>query len=534
MNKRYIIIGLLLPVISMAAYSQTVMVDGGEGGPKFSLSGAATGMFTASFLDDGNIVNKSAKEANATPPAIVPSPGVYYGDEEGKVGPGKNGYYTLMDFRMFVWPVPSVELYIKFLAQYRPGSPYLPLQLEGNGAKTFSDFSVDSAYGKVNAVEALGFKDFPLNVWLKAGKFDTLPSQFFRVSRHSSERATVMGSLRTTNDYAMQVELGYPVPLTKMVSLGVTTNVKLTDTVGVIIDEDAKQGSLYTWHGDRKYDSRDGNPTSEMPLHLTAKINELSLPFGTLSAEFVYAYNAMNIYSGNNFGLDLGLSLPINDDIMIPFGLAFALYGKNIDPIAGDGHSGLTKYASLYRENGYSKFDGAGDERSWDSSTTSIRQALRFGTEVGVKYTINDLLAEFNLNFIVSQIAHYYRDTLTLPSLSMDLRATYQNRFFIGGGVFLGTLADMEWKTRDDVAPALDDVTHMFRVSENVGFEIYGGVQFAKARLVLGYNINRGLSMNNYIETVPEAQIKYRQKDALFEEGLFERGGFFTKLSFSW
>ncbi|MCL2879803.1 MAG: hypothetical protein FWF29_06110 [Treponema sp.] len=526
MNKRFIIAGLLLLAISLTVYSQVVLIGGDNDGPKFSLTGTATGMFTAGFMDQSQVAARRQFEGGSGVIGLGPAPGVYYGEELDKVGPGKNGYFTQMDYRMIFNPVPSVELYVKFLALYRPGSPYLPLQSEEVATKTFSDFSVDSAFGRVNAVKGLGFTDSPLDIWLKAEKFDTLPSQYYRVTRHSSERATVMGSLRTTNQYSMQIEAAYAVPGTKRVSLALTTDTKLNDAIPILLDNDETISGTQVWHGDPK-------TTADFPLHAALKLDQLELPIGVLSAEFIYAYNAMFVYSGNNYGLDAGLNIPVNDQLTVPVGIAAALYGKNIDPLAAGGLDGISNYFSLYELNGY-HYDST-TNKSWDSATVSFRQALRFGVEAGAKYAVTpDINTELNLSFILSQIAHYYRDTLTLPSLTADIRATYQDRYFVGGALFLGTLSDTVWKTKTSVDPSIDDFNHAFKVAQNMGFEVFGGLQLSKAKFVLGYNINKGLSMNDCVETIPEAQIKYRQKDTSFADGLFERGGFFTKLSISW
>ena len=530
MSKKNIFAGLLLLVISLTAYSQVVLVDGGEDGPKFSLTGTTTGMFTMGFVEDGQIVGGLKSNLGAI---INPAPGMFYGVQQGKVGPGINGYYVMTDFRLMFNPVSSVELYLKFLAHYRPGSPYLPLQLEELNAKTFSDLSLDVAYGRVNAVKGLGFSDFPLDIWLKAGKYDTLPSQFNRFARHSSERATVMGSLRTKNEYSFQLEASYPVPMTKAVSVGITTNMKLNDAIGVISDEDGtiEGTSTPTWHGDQNLLNE---KAADIPIHLTIKMEEFALPFGALSAEFIYAYNAMHIFSGDNFGFDLGLQVPITENILIPVGLGVALYGKNIDPLAATSLDSTPSYIDMYDQNGYQY--NSTIQKSWDSNTVSLRDVMRLGVETGVKYDITpDISASMNVSFIYSWTSHYYRGSLNLPSITADLRASYQNRYFIGGGIFLGTLADAEWKTKEGVDPDIDrNGYHKFNVVENMGFEVFGGLQMSKARFILGYNVNKGLSMNNYIEAIPEAQIKYRQKDSVADDGLFERGGFFTKLIISY
>jgi len=529
MIKRNIIIGLLILSISLTAYGQTVVVDGDTDGPTFVLSGGVTGMFTLGFMDEDQVAGRRVNEGPNNTPGFGPAPGVYYGEETDKVGPGETGYYGMMNFSMMFSPVPYFETFIKFLAQYRPGSPYIPLQLEESDPKTFSDFSIDSAYARVNAIEGLGL-DLPLDIWLKAGKFDTTASYFNRVARHGSERTSVLGSLRTTNQYSMQLEAAYHLPfLAETFSLGFTTNMKLKDSIPVLLDDDDFISGIEIWHGDPK-------TNADIPFHASLKLENIFLPFSEdsfASIELIYAYNAMHIFSGNNFGIGLGATMSFGD-ITIPIGLSAAFYGKNIDPIAGMAQYGdECTYFSLYERNGF-HFDPTA-QKSWDSNTISNRQSFRAGFDAGVQYTNSLLSVDCNLGFIYSQVAHIYRDTLSLLSLTAGLQAAIQDRYFIGGGIFLGSLTDTEWKTKADVDPAKDDFFREFKLAENLGFEVFGGLMFGNnAKLVLGYNVNKGLSMNNYIEALPDAQIKYRQKDSNFEDGLFERGGFFTKLVFSW
>ena len=523
MNKRVMVIGLLM-LVSLTAYSQVTLVEAGEDGPKFSLTGGLTGTFTMGFMEDEQVVMMSGSEAS-NPNGGGPAPGVFYGEEPGKpgkTGPGKNGYSVSMNFSMLFSPVSYAEVFVKFLAQYRPGSPYIPLQLEDSSAKTFSDFAIDNAWGRVNAIKGLGF-DLPLEVWLKGGKYDVTPSQFQNVSRYGAE--SVMNSLRTTNDYNLQLEASYFLPGTKAITLGLTTHAKLKEAFPVLLnDDDVLVGGTRVFHGDPK-------GAADIPFRIAAKVDELSLGFADISAELIYAYNAMNIYSGNNFGFDVGTEIPVIEGLSVPVGLGFALYGQNIDPFADTSITSNTRYLSLYGENGYHYSTDL--NKSWDSNTTSLRNSFRLGFGVGARYTYDFVTAECNLGFALSQIAHYYRDTLTIPALSFDLRGTFLNHYFIGGGIFLGTLTDMEWKTKEDIDASTDDSNHEFNLAENMGFEAYGGIQMGKAKFVLGYNINKGLSMNNSIESAADAQIKYRQnKDP--KNGLFERGGFFAKLALSW
>jgi len=509
MNKRNFLIGFLLLAACITAYSQVVVVDGGEDGPSLRLTGEVVGMMTLGF---------AGEEQAYSPGTQAQAPGIYYRDTSstGNLDSGKNGYYSSINFSFLFNPVYYVDIYMKLLAQYRPGSPYLPLQLEDNSAKTFEDFGVDSAYGRVNAIKGLGL-DIPLDVWIKAGKFDTGSAQYNRVSEFGAE--SVMSTMKTMNRYGIQLEAAYTaLPGIEAVSAVVTTNLRLNETLSEFFDEDVSQSIAH------------GSVTREtvIPIHTALRMKNLTLPLGKLSAELLYAYNGMDIFSGHSFGADVGWDVPLVDDtFIIPVGIGAVFHEKNIDVLAGTSiKSDSSEYLKLYTDGGYHSIN--------DINTKGLRQALRIGFGTGARYKTDFLAADFNLGFAYNTMAHIYRDTLSLPSLSVDLRAILKDHYFIGGGIFLGALVETEWNTKSNVDNTKDISTHVFTLAENMGWEIYGGLQFKKARFVIGYNMNKGLSMNNSIESIPEAQIKYKQKDTLLSDGLFERGGLFTKLVISW
>jgi len=470
-----------------------------DDGSLFQISGEVTGMYTMGLEDDDQaiIVNN--------PPF---PPGVY--DDQNN---GKNGYYTSININFLLTPVSFVDVYAKFLARVRPGSPYIPLQLENSDADDFS-VSIDSAYGKINAIEGLGFNDLPISVFLKAGKYDTTPANFQNVSRYGAE--SVMAKLRTKNVYALQLSAEYEMPIFESVGFSFTVGHKFNETITPLYDTDGSKGFHGTPSLEDKYD---------IPLHLALQMRELATPLGAISAELLYAYNAENIYSGNNFGVDLGwkIAIPGLDDLVIPLGLGVALYEKNIDPLASTAlNTGNKNYLTIH-EN--------------DNNTISFRRSLLIGAGLGARYNIDsiNLNTELNLGYSYSQIAHIYRDTLSLNAVSVDLKVTYAEHYFIGGGVYMGTLGEVEWKTNADTDIARENgYTHVFKPEENIGFEVYGGLLFGKSRFVIGYNCNKGLAMNHSLESIPEAQIKYRQKDKAMSDGLFENGGVFAKLVISW
>jgi hypothetical protein len=492
----------------MTAHSQIVF--GEDDNPSFTLTGELTSMFTAGFQDDLQIIK----------PGNDIEPGVYYGNDErdGSIISGKNGYFISFNFSFLFKPVSNVDLYAKFLTRYRPGSPYIPMQLENADVEEFT-FKVDAVYARVNAVKGLGF-DIPLDIWLKGGKFDATPSHFHKVSQYGAE--SVMNTLRTKSTYSLQLEADYPISGDSFLNFSFTSNLKLNEEIPELLDDDAIERDQVFLHGISTGDS-------VIPIHAALRLVNFSFSSFTLSTELIYAINAMHIYSGHNFGLGLGVNMPIMENFSVPLGLAMAYHEKNIDALAGAAVAD-SYISDFYISNGYSNND---------TNTTSFRQTMRIGAATGIRYKpIDSLSANFNIGFAFSQIAHIYRDPLDITALSIDLRIVYMERFLLGGGIFLGTLADVEWKRKDTVSyagsPSDAFSGHVFTLEENMGYEIFCGIQFNKSKFIVGYNINKGLSMYNSIEAPPDTQMKYKQKDAQSADGLFERGGLFANLVISW
>jgi hypothetical protein len=463
----------------------------------FKIYGEVTGMYTYGLEDDDQTITLNNRPF---------PPGVY-----DNIDNGKNGYYTSTIINFMFTPFSYVDVYAKFMARVRPGSPYIPLQLENSDADDFS-VSVDSAYGRVNAVEGLGF-DIPLSVYLKAGKYDSTPANFQNISRYGAE--SVMKKLRTKNTYAVQVAAAYQASVFESLGLNFTVNQKLNEAITPLYDEDGSKGDHGVPSLEDKYD---------IPMHLSLQLRNLSTPLGDISAELLYVYNAENIYSGSNFGADFGwkITIPGVDNLVIPFGFGAAVYEKNIDPLA---ETALNKENKIYVNSLHDN----------DHNTISFRRSLLMGAGLGARYTTENIDAELNFGYSYAQIAHIYRDSLTINSISADMKFTYANKYFIGGGIYMGTLGEVEWKTKEDADPTREKgYIRTFKPEENIGFEVYGGLQFGASRFVIGYNCNKGLAMNHSLESIPEAQIKYRQKDTLMEDGLFENGGVFAKLVISW
>jgi hypothetical protein len=259
--------------------------------------------------------------------------------------------------------------------------------------------------------------------------------------------------------------------------------------------------------------------TYSFPLHAALGLDKLALPFGELSAELVYAMNAEHIYSGQSFGADARLDIPLAGILTVPVGLGVSFHEKNIDVLAG---TAVEK--------------GWGGLYPYEGDTTGFRGALRIGAGTGVKADLanSGLKAALNLGFSFSQVGHIYRDTLNIPALAVDGRVTYQERYFLGFGVLAGTLSDVEWKTKSDADPAKDNFSHTFKVAENIGWEIFAGLQFGKSKFLLGYNNNKGLAMNYGVEAPKDGQYKYRQSGSDVTDGLLERGGMFIKCVVAW
>lgn len=509
--KKKILVFALLAFGAAVLYAQVDILGRNGGGPRFVLSGEFVGMYTLGFAADDQIVAPPATPLGA----MLAPDGVF-----DKVNNGRNGYMTRMDFGIMLGPVSWVDLFVQFRARSRVGNPYIPLMLEAGGADSFS-LSFENAWGRVNLVEGLGF-DVPLDMFVQAGLFSAAPASFQRVTRFGTEN--VMSRLRLPNDPSLQVEGVFRgAPFVEAVSLSVATAQRLNEAIAPLYDSDGSMG-------------RHGQQTIEelyaLPLFVAARMRGVETPLGNLYAELVYALNADGIYSGHNFGANARFNIEA-PGIMVPIGLALGFTEKNMDPMARASHS-------LGNRNAL--FLGAGiNENHLEAymSTVSFRRSLRLGVGAGLRWSPVPLLdTEANLGFSYSQIAHIYRDTLTLNALSLDMRLTYGGRVFLGGGVFLGTLADATWRSFDgDIGDEPNPEVgfeRVFTLVENMGFEVHAGLNMGRSRFVLGYNLNRGLSMGHGIEAMSDAQIIHLQPETSIGDNLFQTGGFFVKLVVSW
>ncbi|MCL2805194.1 MAG: hypothetical protein FWD26_04570 [Treponema sp.] len=506
--KKVFLAFLLIAVLGMSAYGQMTF---GEDF-KFTIGGEMSGMITFGLQGDDQVFSN----ANGQPPGVY-FPNLQLGTDAA-VGTGKNGYYNNFDLVFFLSPVSSVELYAKFKTRYQIGGPYLPFQLDSAGADRY-EIKTDAAWARANAIKGLGF-DFPLDIWLKVGKFKAEASHYNRVSRFGVEG--VLDPLQTGTHHLMQMEVEYPIPVLGPLALSFTTNLRLNEEIKQYYDVDSEENPLSHYHETGLF--------STIPIHVSLKFKDIDLSFVRIQAELLYALNGLHIASGHSFGAGIGAKIFVTEDLTIPIGIAAAFTEKNIDPFVSTGIE-KSNYPLFYQDNGYSLAD---------SYTIGLRQSLRAGFGIGVDYTYGHIInASMNVGFAYSQIAHIYRDTLTLFSLAVDLRTVIFDRFVIGGGVVLGSLTDAEWKVKAGVnkpRPGDGGVDrelfegHTFSLLDNLGFEVYCGLIMKNARFVAGYNMNRGLSMSRSLEALPDAQIKYRQPGTGLLDGKFQRGGVFTKL----
>ncbi|MCL2190780.1 MAG: hypothetical protein FWB79_02195 [Treponema sp.] len=493
----------LLAFAASVLYAQ-VDVLGRDEGPRLVFSGELLGMYTLGLADEAQRV--------VVPLAHEPTPeGVW------DVGGGRNGFMTRMDFSMTLSPVSWADLYLQFRARSRPGNPYIPLTLAAAGGDDFS-LSFEQAWGRISLTRGLG-SDLPFDVAVKAGLFDSAPASFQVVTRFGTEN--VYSRIRSGNAPSVQIEGTVPVPFAESLFLRAATRQRLNESIGTIYDTDGSLGQ----HGTGPVVDQ----PFALPLFASAQLRGIGTPIGMAFAELVYALNGDGIFSGHSFGAGGRLDIAVPGiDMVLPIGVGAALLEKNIDPMAHASHD-------IGNGNALFAVPGSWPDFNTNFSTVSFRRSLRVGVGAGLRWNVSALGVQANAGYSYSQVAHIYRDTLTLHSASFDLRVVYDDRFFVGGGVFLGTLADAEWRTGDDPGNRESGFSQVFRLTENMGFEAHAGVYLGgRSRLVLGYNLNRGLSMNHGIEAMSEAQIIVMQSGAGIADGLFQTGGFFTKLVISW
>ncbi|MDR0374628.1 MAG: hypothetical protein LBH85_02775 [Treponema sp.] len=407
----------------------------------------------------------------------------------------KNGYYISGNVIISYKPVSFLEGYFKMTATGRSGSFYEPLQLEALGKNDFG-VSFDSVYGKVNVFDALSLNNLPVQALLKAGKYKTESSYFGRVSKYETE--SVLYMLKTANTYNYELELQYLHGREKpLISGAFTSNFKFDEAIPRLYDVD---GSV----------SKHGLPVMGKyapSLFASLKLHDINITGNPLSAEALYVLNGANIYSGHSLGFAARYTVDAAPSVSVPVGFSVGWFEKNIDVLSGT--------ASIAQAN----------------ATTNFRNTLAAGFGAGLRLTSGDIEVSANLAGAYYGIEHIYRDPLSIISLSIDAQCTYKNRFLFGAGFVAGTLADALWQTAPGVSSNDDNYSFTFTLAENYGFEVYAGVKFVNnGRFIVGFNTNKGLTMNTTLESRADGQIKYRQLDTSNPSNdIFETSGLFFK-----
>jgi len=470
MKKELLIACFILSVIVFHAAAQ-------DNEAKFTITGDLTTIYTI-----GN-----ADETQKFPEPVA---GAYGGDPNK---PAKmNGFFTAVNLIANLHPFPWLDGYFKLYAINRPGSVYFPLQMENTDPKDFTaDMTFDSVYAKANVFQALNL-DLPVDLFLKAGKFKSQASSFGVVSKYGTEQILYLMNIKNDFTYELEFFLNSPINLTASVA----ANYRLNEATQRYYDEDGMEA-----HGSPV-------PDKYAPqIFATLKMHELEIPAGALSAEILYGNNVSNIYSGHAIGFSALYALEINDDIKVPIGILAAYYEKNIDMLAN---------AAVVPEKG--------------DNTMNFRDTISVGLGTGLRLTSDAFDLDFNLAGTYNSIKHYYRNDLSIIKLSADVMFTFSKRFFIGGGMIAGTISDVNWKTRDDADATKDEYDHTFTLADNLGYEFYGGINLSKSgKFVIGFNQNKGLSLNNMLETKVEGQMKYKQLDTEWKDRLIEAGGLYFK-----
>ena len=411
-------------------------------------------------------------------------------------GTRKNGFYTAANLHASFKPFDWFEGYLKVYGVHRPGSFYLPLQMENLNRNDFSP-SLDVIFGRVNIFNMLDI-DLPVDLFLKAGKYKAQAAQYGIISKYKTEQVLFMMNTKTDFTYELEVLLNEPLKF----GFFAATNYLFNQSVQRYYDEDGalKHGNIVL---------NEFAPQFLLGLRL--------LDFNNINAELLYGQNVSNIYSGHAIGFSGRMRFDIEDNFSIPLGLSFAFHEKNID---------LLGQAAI------------AEDLKWPNATSTLttmdfRESFGVALGTGVRYKADVFNAEFNLAGSYNLIKHYYRNDLSVIKLSLDTMFTFMNHYFVGGGLIFGSLTNAEWYTRDGITD--DDYNHTFAPSENFGYELYAGLNFSNiGKFVIGFNQNRGISLNNMLEARHEGQIKFKQIDSNWgTDQLAEAGGLYIKFVFS-
>jgi len=426
------------------------------------------------------------------------------GTGDGAYEEFKNGYFLETNLYALLKPAPFIEGYFKLYTIARPGSFYVPLSLETKSDQNFG-ISLDRMYGRVSVFEALNLS-LPVDLFLKTGKYKGEAARYQLISKFGLEN--VLFKMETLNTYNYELEVALrPLNNDFTVSATFLGNYRFDEGIPRLYDVD---GAV----------SDHGLPVlGEYAPQFMANVRicDLALGTGRLWWEFVYGQNMADIYSGHSIASSLLYTLSaIPDTLSVPIGLGFIWHEKNIDV--------LSRSAS----------------NEQNKETTGFRSNVSGALSAGLRFKTGNIGLDGNLAGVFTHIEHIYRDPLQIISASVELQLTFLDRYFIGGGIVMGTLADANWKTKEDTPDmnygAKDgggfDRTYSF--ADNFGYEIYGGVNlWNNCRFVFGFNQNKGIAMNYNLENKAEGQMKYQLADSDIP-GSYETGGLFLKFVMNW
>ncbi|MDR2543871.1 MAG: hypothetical protein LBC80_10555 [Treponema sp.] len=454
----------------------------------------ATVSFSADFTTIYTIGNALADDSMKIPDTTAT--GAYFASQTEPAT--KNGFYTLGNLHINFNPFPWMEGYFRIYSIDRPGSFYHPLSMENAGERrmsnpnNFPSFTLDVVYGRVNVFEAIEM-EMPFELFMKAGRYKVQGSHFAVVSKYKLEDIHYLMNLKTDLTY----EVG-----------AIFDNFKVSAATNYMFNEATQR--LYNTDGMVTHGNIVLNEYAPQAF-LLAQFTDMEVGGNKLNAEVAYGFNVSGIDSGHSAGFSSRYTLDgIADNISLPIGLAFVFHQRNIDVLGK---------AAVYAP---------------PVTTASMRTNISAALGTGLRYTLPDYDVELNLAGTFNMVDHYYRDSLQIIRLSLDTMVTIQEHFFVGGGFIAGTLLDAQWKTKASAADK-EDFDHTFTFMQNFGYEVYGGINFRNSgKFVIGFNQNKGLSLNHMLEARPDAQIKYKQKDTEWttSDRLVEAGGLYFKFVF--
>ena len=474
MLKRMVMIGFLLGILGFQAIAQNSDAE-------VVISGDLTTIYTIGNASDDQRIDTDPQTA-----------GAFFNNPV--TGTRKNGFYTAANLYSTLRPFPWLEGFFKIYAISRPGSFYMPLSMENLARQDFA-LTLDAVYGKASVFGMLNL-DMPVDLILKAGKYKAQAAQYGVISKYKTEQLLYMMNTKTDFTYELDVTMESPFKL----GFSAVTNYLLNESVQRHYDEDGGYGL----HGDPVL--------NEYAPQFMIGVNLQD--FNNVNAELIYGQNVSNIYSGHAVGFSARYLAGVNENISVPVGLTVAFYEKNIDMM---GQAAVSEKAAA----------------SGNATTMSFRESFGAALGAGLRLEKDIFNFEFNLAGTFSSVKHYYRNDLSLLKLSADAMVTLLDNYFIGAGIIMGTLADAEWKTRED-ARDKDEYENTFTFAENLGYEIYAGINLiSNGKFIIGFNQNKGLTLNNMLEAKHEGQMKYKQADSNWAlDNLAEAGGLYFKFFF--